>query len=236
MGGKMKTWLKKYIDPWIKLYSIIPLIAIFTWNSLVYFGAAQITKGWHHYDLTTKLDQAIPVIPEFVYIYFGCYLFWGINYIMAAHLGKEHFYRFVAAEMPTRLVCGLIFIFFPTTNIRPEIAGNSLSALLMNRLYEMDQPTNLFPSIHCLVSWFCFITIRGEKKIPKWYRIFSCIFALLVCASTQFTKQHYLIDIAGGILLAEGSYYLANKKNYYLKFMAVFEKCNCKISNLLLIS
>ena len=70
MGGKMKTWLKKYIDPWIKLYSIIPLIAIFTWNSLVYFGAAQITKGWHHYDLTTKLDQAIPVIPEFVYIYF----------------------------------------------------------------------------------------------------------------------------------------------------------------------
>lgn len=153
---------------------------------------------------------------------------------MAAHLGKEHFYRFVAAEMPTRLVCGLIFIFFPTTNIRPEIAGNSLSALLMNRLYEMDQPTNLFPSIHCLVSWFCFITIRGEKKIPKWYRIFSCIFALLVCASTQFTKQHYLIDIAGGILLAEGSYYLANKKNYYLKFMAVFEKCNCKISNLLL--
>lgn len=230
----MRLWLKKYVDPWIKLYSIVPLIVVFAWNSLIYFGAGQITKGWHHYDLTTSADRAVPLIPAFVYIYLGCYLFWAVNYILIAHLGKEHFYRFVAAEMPTRIVCGLIFVLFPTTNVRPEIAVDSLSTFLLNGVYQVDLATNLFPSIHCLVSWFCFIGVRGQKKVPKWYQIFSCTAAILVCASTQFTKQHYLIDVAGGILLAELSYYLAKKGNYYMKFMRVFEKCNCKICYLLL--
>ena len=230
----MGEWLKKYIDPWVKLYSVIPLIVMFGWNSLIYFGTAQITKGWSHYDLTTRVDQGIPFVPEFVYIYLGCYVFWIVNYILIGHLGKEHFYRFVAAEMPTRIVCGLFFWLFPTTNVRPEVTVTSLSTFLMNILYQADLPSNLFPSIHCLVSWFCFIGIRGQKKIPKWYRVFSCGFALLVCASTQFTKQHYLIDIAGGVLLAEISYYLSNHGRYYIKFKEFFEKCNCKIAHLLL--
>ncbi len=229
----MKDWMKKYVDPWIKLYSIIPLSAIFLWNALVYFGCAHLTQGWYHYDFTTNLDRAIPLMPEFIYIYLGCYLFWGINYILMGHLGKEYFYRFVAAEMPTRIVCGLFYLLMPTTNIRPEVIGTSGATLFLKILYQTDLPTNLFPSIHCLVSWFCFIGIRGQKKVPKWYRIFSCVFAILVCISTQVTKQHYLIDVAGGIFLAEISYYLANHKNYFTKFMKVFEKCNCKISHLL---
>ncbi|MCI7812191.1 MAG: phosphatase PAP2 family protein [Lachnospiraceae bacterium] len=230
----MEERLKKYVDPWVKLYSVIPLIVVFAWNSLIYFGTSQVTKSWHHYDLTTSLDRAVPFVPEFVYIYLGCYLFWIVNYVLIGHLGKEHFYRFVAAEMPTRLVCGLFFLLFPTTNVRPEISVTSVSTWLMNMVYQVDLPSNLFPSIHCMVSWFCFIGIRGQEKIPRWYRAFSCIFALLVCASTQFTKQHYLIDVAGGIFLAEFSYYLSNHGNYYIKFKEVFEKCNCKMKHLLL--
>ena len=79
----------------------------------------------------------------------------------------------------------------------------------------MDSATNLFPSIHCLVSWFCFIGIRGQKSIPRAYRIFSCVFAVLVFVSTQVTKQHYIIDVIGGIAVAEAAYYLTHHTQFY---------------------
>ena len=41
------------------------------------------------------------------------------------------------------------------------------------------------------------------KKMPSWYKPFTLVFSLLVFASTVLLKQHLLIDIAGGILVAE---------------------------------
>jgi membrane-associated phospholipid phosphatase len=96
-------------------------------------------------------------------------------------------------------------------------------------VYGVDSASNLFPSIHCLVSWFCFIGIRKSKKIPLWYKVFSCIFAILVCASTQFTKQHYLIDVVGGILIAELCFYLTNHTQIYNKVEMFFDKVNQRI-------
>ena len=78
-------------------------------------------------------------------------------------------------------------------------------------------PTNLFPSIHCLVSWFCAIGLRGTR-VSTWYKVFSYAFAIAVCISTQLTKQHYIVDVFGGILLAEISLligeYFVRRKNF----------------------
>ena len=82
-------------------------------------------------------------------------------------------------------------------------------------VYSIDQSANLFPSIHCLVSWFCYIGIRHQKKIPVWYQRFSLVFAILVCISTQVTKQHYIIDVFGGIILSEVCYLIGRKTNLY---------------------
>lgn len=85
-------------------------------------------------------------------------------------------------------------------------------------LYSIDAPDNLFPSIHCLVSWFCYLGIRGRKEIPVWYQRVSMIIAILVFASTLLTKQHVIIDVAGGILLAEFCIRIGRKTNLYKKY------------------
>ncbi|MDY3908499.1 MAG: phosphatase PAP2 family protein [Eubacterium sp.] len=228
----MYHWLKKYIDPICPLFGIIPLLACFGLNMLVYSGTMILCEDWHHYNLTTAFDESIPLVSEWMYIYFGCYIFWIVNYIMAARIhrdDKSAFYRFVATDMLSRLVCGVFFIAFPTTNIRPKVTGTGLSDRLLAFLYSIDQPTNLFPSIHCLVSWLCFVCIRDSKKISLWYKIFSCIFALLVVASTQFTKQHYIADAIAGILLAELLYLLCRKTNIYVPVQNMFERLNHKL-------
>lgn len=209
----MKEKMKKLISAYS--YMILPLLACLAVNFLVYSIIAPMTDSWKHYDLTTAFDRAVPVIPEFVIIYLGCYIFWVVNYILIAAQGKEYCYRFTTADIMARLPCLLFFLILPTTNVRPVLTDGGIWELILQFVYDMDAPTRLFPSIHCLVSWFCYIGIRGRKNIPKWYQIFSCIFALLVCASTQFTKQHYIVDVFGGIIIAEVTYYISFHTNCY---------------------
>ena len=217
---------KDYVLGWIPKYSIIPLLSALALNMLVYSGSMVLYKNLYHHDFTTAFDRMVPVIPEFTSIYLICYVFWVVNYIMIAGIGKEHMYRFLTGDFLSRIVCGIFFVLLPTTLVRPEITGTGFWDQALRLVYSIDQSANLFPSIHCLVSWFCYIGIRHQKKIPVWYQRFSCVFAILVCVSTQVTKQHYIIDVFGGIILSELCYLIGKKTNLYQGLWKVFEKIN----------
>lgn len=223
------SWYHKYISRWLPEYGILSLAACCIFNNIIYTGTQILLKNAHHYDLTSELDRRVPFIKEWVLIYLICFAFWALNYILIAGEGKEHWYRFVTADMMSRLICVVFFIVMPTTNVRPEVTGNDFFSWLMRLVYSLDAPTNLFPSIHCLVSWFCFIGIRKSRRIPGWYKIFSCVFAVMVCMSTQFTKQHYLVDIPGGILIAELCYYITTHTEFFRKLERFFDRIGRKV-------
>lgn len=232
----MYHWLKKHIDPICPLYAIIPLLSCFALNMLVYSGTMFLCADWYHHDFTLAWDTAIPLVPEWIYIYFGCYLFWIANYIMVARIhrdNKAQFYRFVITDMSSRILCAVFYIGLPTTNIRPEIPEGGFSNWLLAFLYGIDQPTNLFPSIHCLVSWLCFVGIRKSDKVSTWYKAFSCIFALLVVLSTQFTKQHYWVDAIAGIAFAELLFLINERISAYQLVERFFTWLNKKLFDLL---
>lgn len=202
---KVKQRLSEIIPVW----AWIPLLFEFGLNNLVYAGSKVIAASWHHYNIESPLDTAIPFLPWTISVYFGCYVFWIVNYIVCVRLGKERAWRFLSADFAAKLICLVCFLVFPTTNTRPEVSGASIWDALMRFLYHVDSADNLFPSIHCLTSWFCYIGLRGQKAVPRWYRTFSCIFALAVFVSTLTTKQHVLIDVAAGAALAEGMYWVS---------------------------
>ena len=207
----------------IPAYGIVPLLLAVLWNSLAYNGARWIASGRYHYNIETVLDERIPFIPWTLVIYFGCYLFWGINYILIARQEKESVYRFFTADAISRIVCFCFFVLFPTTNTRPELIGHDIWTQAVRALYQWDAPQNLFPSIHCLVSWMCCIGLRGCDRIPKWYKWVSKFIAVLVFVSTLALRQHVLIDVAGGILLAELVCYISNRRDGYKLLQKVTE-------------
>lgn len=212
------------ISPVIPRYAVLPLLSCVCVNFAVYSGIGKLTASWKHYDFTLSFDRAVPLLPWFASVYIGCYLFWIVNYILIARQGKECCFRFVTADIMSRFVCAVFFLLLPTTNVRPELTGDGMWIEILRKIYEVDAPTNLFPSIHCLVSWFSYIGLRGRKNIPRTYRAFSCVFAVLVCVSTQVIKQHYIIDVFGGILLAEAAYYWAFHTNGYKWLEKIFGK------------
>ena len=211
----------------IPRYMIAPIIITLLCNHLAYFSSRSITRNMIHYDLTIKADAWIPFIPWTIVIYWGCYIYWAINYILACRQEKQNAYRFFCADVCSKLICLFFYLILPTTNIRPDIIGNSVFDQLMQLLYHVDAADNLFPSIHCSTSWFCFIAVRGNPKIPAWYKTVSFMVTVAICISTLTTKQHVMVDVAGGILLAEGAYYMIRKcclDKFYGRWMNRIEK------------
>jgi len=196
-------------------YGVFPVIFSFVFNCLVYSGSRMIAGGWYHHNIETGVDRSIPFVPEFLVIYFGCYIFWAVNYILIARQDRRSVYQFFTGDFISRCVCLVSFLAFPTTNTRPLITGSGLWNQAALWLYSIDAADNLFPSIHCLVSWFCYLGIRGRKEIPRWYQSVSMVIAILVFASTLLTKQHVIVDVAGGILLAEFCFFIGRKTDLY---------------------
>ena len=196
-------------------YGVFPVIFSFVFNCLVYSGSRMIAGGWYHHNIETGVDRSIPFVPEFLVIYFGCYVFWAVNYILIARQDRRSVYQFFTGDFISRCVCLVSFLAFPTTNTRPLITGSGLWNQAALWLYSIDAADNLFPSIHCLVSWFCYLGIRGRKEIPRWYQSVSMVIAILVFASTLLTKHHVIVDVAGGILLAEFCFFIGRKTDLY---------------------
>lgn len=198
--------------------ALVILGIAFLWNEVVYLGARQIAQSWHHYDMTTSIDRLVPFLPWTVSIYLGCYLFWCINYYLCAVQEKPERDRFFCADALSKGICFVLFLLIPATNIRPEIVGDTVWDILMKLLYQIDAADNLFPSIHCLVSWFCWIGVRKRKDIPVLYRHFSLAMAVAVCISTLTTRQHVIADVVCSVTLAEVCYILSGRtkvRGYY---------------------
>lgn len=187
---------------------IIPLMFSMTWNSITYFGSRLLTSDWKHFNVEAILDSVIPFLPWTVSIYLSCYVFWIVNYILGVRQDRAEALRFISADFFAKTICLICFLIIPTTNVRPEVGAEGIWNRLMIWLYNTDAADNLFPSIHCLTSWFCYIAVRKNKRIPGIYVIFSLLFAISICISTLTTKQHVIVDVIGGIGLAEGSYFM----------------------------
>ncbi len=220
---------KQMIAGIIPKQHLIPLLFSFTFNMAVYAGARVIAGEWRHYNIESSLDGRIPLWTPSAFIYLGCYLFWIVNYIWMARQEKKEMCRFFAADLISRAVCFVIYLVFPTTNTRPVIQPDGFWNQVMLFVYQMDAADNLFPSIHCLVSWFCYIGLRGRKEVPRWYRGVSCLLAVLVCISTLTTKQHVIIDVFGGVLLAEVCYRIARYPVVLQSYEKVLDVINDKI-------
>ncbi len=197
--------------PLVPTFCILPLFGVLVWNMIVYSGSMYITKDWYHHNIEFGIDRLIPFLPGTVSSYLICYLFWVVNYIICARKDRIECARFLGADILAKTVCFVFYILLPTTNVRPEIVGTTIWDEIMSVLYLIDMPSNLFPSIHCLVSWLCYVGVRGKSHIPKWYQVFSCLMAIAVFISTLTTKQHVVIDVISGALLAEVCYWVMGK-------------------------
>lgn len=195
--------LRKMLTRLLPTYTILPLALMLLINVLAYVGTRPIAANFPHYTFALPIDGVIPFIPAFTVIYVLAYLQWVIGFILIARESRELCYSYLSGEMIAKLISMGFFLLLPTTLVRPEITGSDLFSKLTGLIYKADTPDNLFPSLHCLESWFCFRGTLKLKKAGKSAKFFSLLFTLLVFASTVLIKQHLFLDILGGIAVCE---------------------------------
>ena len=174
-------------------------------NLAAYYGTRFLSAGVPMHFMAIKLDDCIPFVPEMIIVYILAYVQWGCGYLIVAHESRRTCWYFAVAMIIAKLICAACFLLYPTVmEGRPMPAGTDFISRLTAFVFRLDSSAdNLFPSIHCLDSWFFMRVIFQSKQVSRPVRIFSVFFTLAVFASVVLVKQHVLVDIPAGIAAAE---------------------------------
>lgn len=209
-------------------YAYLPLIITVLLHMAIYWGTKAISGNAVHHSIPVSFEDAIPFAPEWVTIYTATFIFWMLGLAVCMTRERELCFRMFTGLYMAELICAVFFIALPTVIDRPEAAGSLYYDRLLAQLYAADQPTNLFPSMHCM---FAYMVFRGFMiaKLDKPVVIGSGLFAALVCASTVFVKQHFLLDTFAGIILGEVAVTLSLKTNAW----KLMDKIHFKLLRLL---
>lgn len=203
--------MKQSPSPLIPNYAYLPLLTSFAFNIAVYSGSKLLIANAPHHSMAIGLDARIPFYPVFISVYILAYAQWLIGYVIIARESRALCYEILAADLVSKLICLVCFLVYPTTICRPVPSGGGIWNALTRLIYWFDTPLNLFPSIHCLKSWFCFRGALRVKQLERWYPGVTLVFSLLVFASTVLVKQHVVLDILGGVLAAEVGLFLSRQ-------------------------
>lgn len=146
-----------------------------------------------------RLDDLIPFCEWFFIPYSAWYfsLLWASLYTLAYDLPA--FRRFMYYLIMTTGIAIAVYIIWPNQQLlRPDLATlgrENLFTKAVGLIYTVDTNTNVLPSLHCIGG---FAVLFAAMDIPRFrtkgWAAFFVIFALLVCASTAFMKQHSVLD------------------------------------------
>ena len=193
-------------------YAYLPFAITVLVHFLIFFGTKPLTANAVHHSIPVPFENAIPCAPEWVTVYTATFIFWLLGLAVCMTRERELCFRMFTGIYIAELICAVFFVAMPTVIVRPVATGGVYYDRLLAQLYAADQPTNLFPSMHCM---FAYMVFRGFMiaKLDKPVIIGSGLFAALVCASTVFVKQHFLLDTFAGIILGEVAVTLSLKTN-----------------------
>ncbi len=179
------------------------------------------TTAWAFECKIPFLDDLFPLVPAFSVIYvFVSYSFWISGPVTASLTKRRNFVNYIIGLSLAYVVGFLFFVFMPTYMDRAKegLMNVGQQTDFFNKLlawvYAADGSQiafNLLPSYHCLISAYCYLGIRRQPEISKGYKVFSFALVIAICLSTLYTKQHYIVDVFGGVGIAVACYAIVEK-------------------------
>lgn len=158
------------------------------------------------------LDGLIPFVPDSIYLYETLSLLTPIApWLMRS---RDELNRYCKGLLIIMAIGFGTFFVFPTCSPRPH------DILNVNRLYATligyDNELNAFPSLHVAFSVFsaaCCHWVFDARSRERRFLWFIWVWVLGIVASTLLTKQHVVVDVAAGIVLAVGGYACACRQS-----------------------
>ena len=164
----------------------------------------RLTPAAYHHPVWCRLDDFIPFCEWFIFAYMSWHvsLVWTSLYTLAYDISA--FKRFMWNLIITTVIAVATYIIWPNEQqLRPELASLGRSNILTwatGIIYSVDTNTNVCPSLHCIGGFaVLFAALDMPQFRKKAWPLFFTVFALLICASTVFMKQHSIVDFFAAI-------------------------------------
>jgi membrane-associated phospholipid phosphatase len=170
----------------------------------VYIFIGALTRGAPTHVPEIALDRAVSLQPGWIFVYASL----GLVALLPLFIVRQRtlFYRAMQAYLMVMLVSYAGFVLYPTVAPRPaHVAGDGFSSWSLRFLYSLDPPYGCFPSLHVAYS---FVSALTCYRLHRGLGIAAATWAALIGVSALFTKQHYVVDVIAGALLAFAAYVL----------------------------
>ncbi|MBU3180434.1 phosphatase PAP2 family protein [Clostridium psychrophilum] len=186
--------------------NLLPLVLIgcIPFSNLFYWKLNNTQRGI--YNISTSLDRFLPLIKIFIIPYMSLWFFLAFCFVYLCFKNKKVYYETMITLCLCYVVAFITYYFFQTTVPRPMVTGNDVFTKLILFTYHSDEPFNCFPSIHVITSYLAVkginsTTARKTVKIPV------NVIGFLIIISTEFVKQHVIMDILFALLICNVIYY-----------------------------
>ena len=203
MFAKIRCFLRTYPYATIAVYPLLHIVIFFL------LGQYDVDR----FLVESRIDAFIPFCEWFIIPYYIWYVYLFGGMVAFLFVSRKDFLRMAICTIGGMAACILICVVFPTAiTFRPTTFDRSNPLIrLVEFTYSMDQPWNVFPSMHCFGAIGITIAIWKSELIGKfaWAKISSGILCVLICLATLFVKQHSILDLFGAIILAAAFYPIA---------------------------
>lgn len=176
-------------------------IGLGSWGfwGLLYFGAARFTDPPAARVFDDSILARLPLVPAFTAVYLGVHVFSVVPYCAIPE--TRHLRRYLLGNLLIIALSAIVWVSLPVRLDRPPLSPelSGFGAWLLHEVYATDPTTNCFPSAHCSVAVYAAIGLRfASRPIFAW----GIASAAAICLSTLLTKQHYVVDVVTGAMLA----------------------------------
>lgn len=200
---KIKTIFHKYSHAWVLLYACI---------YMPWFAYLERTVTTNYYVIHSVFDDYIPFCEYFIVPYLMWFFYIAATLMYFFFTDKKGFYKLTALMFSGMTLFLLICTVFPNgLNLRPIVFHHdNLFVDMVRRLYLTDTPTNVLPSLHVYNSICCYLAIADSRKLQHNKLVQNGAFVLttLIVLSTMFLKQHSVVDVIAGFVMAYFIYQL----------------------------
>jgi membrane-associated phospholipid phosphatase len=159
--------------------------------------------------LKIPLDEMIPLIPAWSipYLLWMFSWFW-LSLWAALNMPADLFKSYRTATLIVILSAMIVYVIYPTYVDRLPLEGSGFGVDMLRWIYSNDGLYNAFPSGHI------YLATLTALFYSRWHPRFGWLWAiilLVVSCSTLFTRQHYILDVVGGLIFALAGAFLGVK-------------------------
>ncbi len=209
----MKELFKRYKHAGYLLYMV---------GYLIVFQFLEKTVTTNFHEIHIWIDDEIPFCEYFIIPYLMWFGFVAVTIVYFLFQDKKGYYKLITFLFTGMTIFLLVSYIYPNGHhLRPNVfARDNIFVDLVKMLYEADTDTNVLPSIHVYNSIGCYIAISKCPKLrnKKWIQTGSFVVTVLIIMATMFLKQHSVIDVVAGMVMARIIYEIVYHYEDYVDY------------------